>query len=127
MGVDDREIAATMNIIAFDPADALLSAAASQHLASLAEFLAAHVEFAVVLEDDTDRAGNDEHGLSLARQRAAAVKDFLVEKGIDPARLQRQGHRETDPVKSNAPTLRRTENRNVALVVSYEIAKLGLR
>jgi OOP family OmpA-OmpF porin len=79
-----------------------------------------HTEGTVLLEGHTDNVGSDEQNFSLSRRRAAAVKTYLVERGLDPARLQTDGVGESDPVASNATAIGRRQNRNVAVIVRDE-------
>jgi outer membrane protein OmpA-like peptidoglycan-associated protein len=113
--VENRRTLVTVDDVLFDPASAQLSEAAMQQLSDVAEFLAAHAKFTVLLEGHTDSVGTDERNFRLSRQRATAVKNFLVEKGIDPARLRTNGVGQTDPMSSNATAAGR---RSVAVIVS---------
>ncbi|MGZ9044832.1 MAG: OmpA family protein [Telluria sp.] len=45
-----------------------------------------------------DRLGSDRYNLRLSERRASAVRDYLVSKGIDGARLKAYGKGETNPV-----------------------------
>ncbi|MBZ2207033.1 OmpA family protein [Massilia soli] len=45
-----------------------------------------------------DRLGSEKYNLTLSEQRANAVRDYLVAKGIDGARLKAYGKGETNPV-----------------------------
>lgn len=64
-------------------------------------------ELAVMLEDNpnvsiemsahTDRKGSDEYNVSLSERRAKSVVDYLVEKGINPARLSWVGYGKSRP------------------------------
>ena len=53
------------------------------------------------LEGHTDADGKDAMNQKLSEDRAAAVKNFLVENGIDASRLSSKGFGESMPVDSN--------------------------
>lgn len=62
----------------------------------------------------TDDTGSEEANQVLSRERAQAVKDFLVEYyGIDPDRLVARGYGESRPVASNETEEGRARNRRV--------------
>jgi OOP family OmpA-OmpF porin len=46
----------------------------------------------------TDRIGSSSYNQKLSNERAAAVKDYLVSKGIEPGHVQTEGVGETQPV-----------------------------
>jgi len=46
----------------------------------------------------TDEIGNDAYNLDLSKRRAAAVRDYLVSKGLVPNYISMQGLGEADPV-----------------------------
>jgi len=47
------------------------------------------------------RIGSESYNQNLSERRAQAVKDYLVQKGIDPQRAQTEGKGESDPVTGN--------------------------
>ena len=55
----------------------------------------ARSRFAV--EGHTDATGPEGHNLALSERRAAAVRDYLTRKGVDPGRLVAQGFGEIRP------------------------------
>lgn len=49
----------------------------------------------------TDSKGSDSYNLTLSRNRAKSVVEYLIEKGISIKRLQAKGYGETQPVAPN--------------------------
>ncbi len=85
-------------------------------LATLAQALKSDelgaLEFMV--EGHTDGKGTPEYNLKLSQQRAAAVKAYLVQAGVEPRRLQSQGKGDTELV--NAQDRFASENRRVKVI-----------
>jgi outer membrane protein OmpA-like peptidoglycan-associated protein len=67
-----------------------------------------------VIEGHTDAKGSAEYNRKLSDQRAAAVKDLLVAKGIDGARLVSVGKGSSELANASAPQA--AENRRVKIV-----------
>ena len=65
------------------------------------------------LEGHTDADGKDTMNQKLSEDRAAAVKNFLVENGIDASRLTSKGFGESMPVDSNKTAKGKANNRRV--------------
>lgn len=72
-------------------------------------------EVRVEIGGHTDSTGGDAFNLDLSRRRAAAVKDYLVAKGIDSSRLASKGYGETKPIADNRTKEGRAKNRRVEL------------
>ena len=65
------------------------------------------------IEGHTDADGKDTANQTLSENRAAAVKNYLVEKGIDASRLSSAGFGESQPVDSNKTKAGKANNRRV--------------
>jgi OOP family OmpA-OmpF porin len=52
----------------------------------------------IVIVGYTDRLGSDDYNQKLSERRAIAVKDYLMNKGIESSRLRAEGRGEADPV-----------------------------
>lgn len=67
----------------------------------------------VRIEGHTDDVGSDDFNLELSQDRAEAVRNFLVEQGISPERLEAQGFGSGQPLLPNTSNRNRTINRRV--------------
>ncbi len=67
----------------------------------------------VTVEGHTDDRGGHAYNQELSERRAKAVVDYLVHKGIQPARLASRGYGYDKPIASNADALGRARNRRV--------------
>jgi outer membrane protein OmpA-like peptidoglycan-associated protein len=65
----------------------------------------------------TDNVGNDEANVKLSNERAAAVKSYLVGKGLSTERLESKGYGASKPVADNTSAEGRARNRRVQIVL----------
>jgi len=65
------------------------------------------------IEGHTDTDGVDATNQKLSENRAASVKNYLVENGIAPSRLSSAGFGETKPIDSNKTKAGKANNRRV--------------
>ncbi len=71
----------------------------------------------VRVEGHTDDTGPADVNRRLSRQRAHAVRDYLVRKGVDPRRLSAEGYGPDRPLKKGTSAEARAKNRRVEFVV----------
>ncbi|MCA9578008.1 MAG: OmpA family protein [Myxococcales bacterium] len=71
----------------------------------------------VSIEGHTDSRGRDRHNLVLSQQRAASVREYLIQHGVAPERLQSEGYGETRPIDDNNTPVGRAANRRVEFVI----------
>lgn len=67
----------------------------------------------VVITGHTDNVGNPTANLALSNERAEAVKQYLIGRNIDAARLSTTGKGNADPIASNDNEEGRTRNRRI--------------
>lgn len=65
----------------------------------------------------TDNIGSDNVNIPLSAERAAAVKNYLIEKGIERNRISSEGHGSENPIASNATESGRSQNRRVEITL----------
>lgn len=75
----------------------------------------------VTIEGHASSDGSGPYNQILSEKRAAAVKQSLVEKGINADRLSTVGYGETKPIEPNNTTKGRAKNRRVQLNRSAQI------
>lgn len=76
-------------------------------------------ELKLAIDGHTDNTGADALNQRLSENRAAAVKAYLVKKGIDGSRLVSAGYGEAQPVADNKTAAGRQKNRRVELKLNY--------
>ena len=69
------------------------------------------------IEGHTDSRGNDLFNLKLSQRRTESVRTFLIQEGVDAARLEALGYGETKPIASNRTRRGRAKNRRVEFVI----------
>ena len=72
----------------------------------------------IQISGHTDNIGNDADNLKLSENRAKAVADYLVSKGIDASRLTWKGYGKTKPVADNGTDEGRARNRRTEFTVT---------
>lgn len=82
-------------------------------LDDLAEQLQAVPTLKIKIKGHTSTEGNDAYNLKLSRNRAKAVQDYLIQKGISSDRLSYEGYGETQPVSTDPAESERAKNRRV--------------
>ena len=102
--------------IGFQFNSAQITPESASTLATLAQALKSEelggLEFMV--EGHTDGKGTPEYNLKLSQQRAATVKTYLMQAGVDAKRLQSQGKGDTELV--NTQDRFASENRRVKVI-----------
>lgn len=67
----------------------------------------------ITVTGHTDNVGNTDANLLLSNERAKAVKQYLIGRNIDAARISVAGKGDSDPVASNDNEEGRTRNRRI--------------
>lgn len=97
----------------FGSSSSNLTAIAYTVLRDVAAAMKADPRMRLEIEGHTDMSGPAVKNLPLSQQRAEVVRAFLIELGVDPARLVAKGYGETRPVNDNKTLEKRAYNRRV--------------
>ncbi len=87
-------------------------------LDKLAQALIENPVMEIEIEGHTDDLGSETSNLSLSKNRAKAVLDHLISKGINATRLRSNGYGETKPLADNKTDEGRAMNRRVQFTIS---------
>jgi OmpA-OmpF porin, OOP family len=101
----------------FDYNSAQLREGAKTEVMKLGLLIQSWTKSLVIIEGHTDTTGDDEYNFALSKQRAEAVKNFVVNSLlIDGTRIQTRGLGETQPLENpNAPQEAQALNRRVVI------------
>ncbi len=94
-----------------------LQSAARTNLDNLATILNKYPDTAVLIEGHTDATGSDESNLTLSRNRAQSVANYLQSLQVMPTRFTIMGYGESQPVADNGTEAGRQANRRVELAI----------
>jgi outer membrane protein OmpA-like peptidoglycan-associated protein len=115
-----RGLIVSMSDVLFDTGKFSLKPGAREKLAKVAGILIAYPTLDIEVGGYTDNVGGDEMNQKLSENRAASVRDYLVEQGVATASVSAKGFGNSSPVATNDNSSGRQENRRVELVVSGE-------
>ena len=104
MSTDAASRTVTMNLrsdVLFEFGNASLKAAAGPTLRDAARFVLQRPKAQVIIRGYTDSIGTEQANLTLSRQRAEAVRDWMVKSGVPSKQLSVLGMGAKEPVAAN--------------------------
>ena len=102
--------------IVFEANKADLPVGAERILEGIASFLVRHGEWKIRVEAHTDGSGDKQANLALSQQRAGAVATWLLDHGIDKARLSILGVGDGKPLADASTQEGKARNARIELV-----------
>jgi OOP family OmpA-OmpF porin len=109
---DKRVVKDAINNLEFDLGKATIRSKSFPSLDRVASLLI-DKNFSLKLAGHTDDTGSDALNLKLSKDRAEAIKAYLVEKGANASRIEATGYGESQPIASNKTAQGRQQNRRV--------------
>ena len=112
----------TLNLehVHFGAGGAKLTELSRYQLDNLADALGKYPQVAIEISGHTDNTGEPEGNLALSQERAKAVQDYLMGKGIAESRLRTVGYGQTRPVASNDTEDGRAQNRRIEFRITAQ-------
>ncbi len=101
----------------FETGSSKLSAAGTRRFESVATLLTTYPQSKVDVVGHTDSRGSAKFNQKLSEERAQAVADYLVAKGVDSNRITVKGDGESNPIASNDTAAGREQNRRVEVTI----------
>ena len=106
-----------LNNIFFDSGESKLKPSSFEELDRLVQFLQEQHEVRIEIQGHTDNVGSEPDNLKLSQDRAEAVKNYLVDKGLSTDRIKARGYGETMPLADNTTEEGRRQNRRTSFLV----------
>jgi outer membrane protein OmpA-like peptidoglycan-associated protein len=91
-------------------------------LLGFSNYLLQNTKISIAINGHTDDIGEDDKNLLLSQNRADAVRNYLIDKGINASRLKSIGYGEKKPSVPNLNELNRAKNRRTEFEI-LEIKK----
>ncbi|MBX3271277.1 MAG: OmpA family protein [Sandaracinaceae bacterium] len=87
-------------------------------LTEIADVIMRHPEVTrIEIQGHTDNRGSRQHNVDLSQRRAEAVRQWLIEHGIDANRLEARGYGPDTPLVPNLTAANRARNRRVQFLI----------
>ena len=115
------EIAGTVEGIQFRTGSARLSSSSNDTLRKVRKALLKYPQLTLSIEGHTDDVGKRERNIVLSEDRALAVEEWLLKKGIEKERISSVGYGPDKPIGDNETEKGRTENRRVEMLYRMNI------
>ncbi|WP_010228411.1 OmpA family protein [Gillisia marina] len=109
----------------FDTEKYNINAKSQETLNKLAAIFKEYPNTNVLVEGHTDNTGSDSYNLTLSKNRAQAVTNYMVTNGLDKGRFDTKWYGEAQPKYDNTTAEGRSKNRRVelAIVANEELKK----
>ena len=122
-----RGLQANMGDVLFDIGKFNLKTDAQLSLAKFTGIILSHPGLNLSIEGYTDNVGSETFNQTLSEQRANAVRDYLVQQGLDAGTITAKGFGMAMPVAGNDTPQGRQQNRRVEIIISGEVigSKIG--
>lgn len=107
----------TFHHLEFDIAKSSIKKDSYKELDQLVEYMQRKTAATIEITGHTDNVGNDDDNKKLSQQRADAVKNYLIQKGVNASRMKTQGFGSLQPIADNSTEIGRQKNRRTELKI----------
>lgn len=107
----------TLSSLQFESGKSVIKTTSYALLDNLVEIMTLKPTMKIEIAGHTDSDGDDASNLALSQQRADAVKNYLIKKGIASNRIVAHGYGESRPIAENTTELGKQQNRRTEIKV----------
>jgi len=104
----------------FESGKSVIKTISFPSLIELAGLMLQKPEWKVQLSGHTDNTGKPEKNMELSKNRAQAVKDYLIKQGVQEYRIRTEWFGQERPVADNATPAGRQQNRRVEMKIVFD-------
>jgi OmpA-OmpF porin, OOP family len=105
--------------IQFESGRAVIKAVSFPIMDAITKVMQENPTYKMYIGGHTDDIGDDAMNMTLSQNRADAVANYLIAKGVDPLRISAKGFGESVPVDTNKSSAGRARNRRVEFRVEF--------
>jgi outer membrane protein OmpA-like peptidoglycan-associated protein len=106
--------------VEYDFNKATIRASSYKTLNDLVEVMTLKPNYVIEIGGHTDNVGKDESNIILSQNRANAIKQYLVKKGVNADRIIAKGYGEAQPIATNDTDEGRQKNRRTEIKIVKE-------
>jgi len=103
--------------VSFSPGSASIDPGLHPTLDKIANTLTEYPASTITVVGHTDGMGDAQANMELSGRRAAAVADYLAQRGVQRSRMAVERRGETEPIADNTTESGRAQNRRVEMVI----------
>jgi len=101
----------------FDFDSAMFKKEAREQIGKLSKILNRYPDTGIVITGHTDDEGSEDYNLKLSKRQAESLKDYLVDVGVSPSRLEAFGLGARRPIAPNDTEEGRRHNRRIEIQI----------
>jgi outer membrane protein OmpA-like peptidoglycan-associated protein len=106
--------------IKFESGKSFISKTSNVILNRIGQVIIDNPSFLIEIRGHTDNVGNPARNLTLSQNRANAVSEYLIKRGVSEKRITANGFGDSKPVAKNNMAAGRKLNRRVEFIVTFE-------
>lgn len=109
-----------LEAIQFKKSEAIVLEESYPSIDKLSEFLKRNKNVHIKIVGHTDNVGDKKALMLLSENRARTIKDYLIQKGIHPTRMEVKGFGGNYPLNDNSNEALKAKNRRVEIIISSD-------